>query len=266
MLGVKRVSLDDNFFELGGHSLLAAQVFSRLYRNHDIQLPLRKMFEAPTPAGLARLVEGVRAAPERQQAARIPRRESAGPAPLSFMQQRLWLLEQLNPGLSVYNLPSAFRIRGRLDVDALERAVDEVVRRHEATRTVLRWEGSEPVQEVVPELEIRLTPVVDLSNRPGPQREAEVLELLKSEASRAFDLTKGPLVRGSLYRLGPEEHAFFWMPHHAVWDGWSFDVFLNELDLLYTAFAKGEPSPFCRSPFATRTSPTGSGPSCKGKS
>jgi amino acid adenylation domain-containing protein len=244
VLGVKRVSVDDNFFDLGGHSLLAAQAFSRLQQRHGIALPLRRMFEAPSPEALARLVESQAksdVAPVKPPS--IPRRNDTGVAPLSLMQQRLWLLEKLDPGLSVYNLPSAFRFRGELYVEALVRAVNAIVERHEPVRTRFRVENGEPGQDVMPGIDLALSPVHDLSDRPAAQREAELLELLRAEAGRPFDLVKGPLVRGSLYRLAADEHVLFWMPHHAIWDGWSFDVFLNELDVLYTAFAAGKESP-----------------------
>jgi amino acid adenylation domain-containing protein len=244
VLGVRRVSIDDNFFELGGHSLLAAQAFSRLQQNHGIVLPLRRMFESPTAEGLARLVDGEakRAGPAEKPAG-IPRRAGSGAAPLSLMQQRVWLLEQLDPGLAVYNLPSAFRLKGELDIDALERAVNEIVRRHEPTRTTFHAEAGEPVQKILAELQVSLQPLVDLSERPAAEREAELLERLRVEAASSFDLVRGPLVHASLYRLAKDEHVFFWMPHHAIWDGWSFDVFLGEIDVLYAAFTKGLPSP-----------------------
>ncbi len=244
VLGVRRVSIDDNFFELGGHSLLAAQAFSRLQQNHGIILQLRRMFESPTAEGLARLVDGeVKGAGAADKPAGIPRRAGSGAAPLSLMQQRIWLLEQLYPGLAVYNLPSAFRLKGELDIDALERAVNEIVRRHEATRTTFHAEAGEPVQKILAELQVSLRPLVDLSQRPAAEREAELLERLRVEAAASFDLVRGPLVHASLYRLAKEEHVFFWMPHHAIWDGWSFDVFLGEIDELYAAFTKGLPSP-----------------------
>jgi amino acid adenylation domain-containing protein len=242
-LGVRRVSVEDNFFALGGHSLLAAQALSHLQTEHGIVLPLRKLFEAPTPAGLARLVEDAPEATAAPAATRIARRAEAGPAPLSLMQQRLWVLEQFNPGLAVQNLPSAFRLRGELDVPALERAINEIATRHEPIRTTLRWNGDDAVQEVRPELTFALVPLIDVSDLPAPEREAKLLEQLVADSARPFDLGAGPLVRTALYRLGPQEHVFFWLPHHAIWDGWSFDVFLSELDVLYGAFSKGQAAP-----------------------
>ncbi len=243
LLGVESVSVHDNFFDLGGHSVLAAQVLARLQRDHGIVLPFRKLFEAPTVAGLAALLPESQSTAAPQEKATISRLEEGAPAPLSLMQQRLWFLEQLDPGLAVQNLPSAFRIRGVLDTEALERAMQEILARHEVVRTVFGEQDGEPVQIVRADVTIRLLPLIDLSDVPAARREAHLIELLEERAARPFDLARGPLFTGALYRLGAEEHVLFWMVHHAVWDGWSFDVFLNELDALYGAFAHGKPSP-----------------------
>ncbi|MET0341935.1 MAG: amino acid adenylation domain-containing protein [Polyangiales bacterium] len=252
VLGARQVSVEDDFFALGGHSLLAAQALIRLSAEHGVQLPLRQLFENPSAARLGRVISGGDAgAPPAPPPLRIPRRDDDGPAPLSLMQQRLWVLEQFDPGLAVQNLPSAFRIRGALNLDAFGRALSEVTRRHEAIRTTLHWQGEQAVQKVRPELHFDLTPI-DLSNLPVPEREASLLERLRADAAKPFDLTEGPLVRAALYRLGPDEHVFFWLPHHAIWDGWSFDVFLAEMDALYGAFTQGEPSPLPSLPIRYR--------------
>ncbi|NLE87560.1 MAG: amino acid adenylation domain-containing protein [Myxococcales bacterium] len=243
LLGVESVSVHDNFFDLGGHSVLAAQVLARLQREHGIVLPFRKLFEAPTVAGLAALLPESQPTAAPRDAVTIPRLEEGAPAPLSLMQQRLWFLEQLDPGLAVQNLPSAFRIRGALNAEALERAIQEILARHEVVRTVFGEHDGEPVQIVRSDASIQLLPPIDLSDVPAARREAHLIELLEERAARPFDLARGPLFTGALYRLGPEEHVLFWMVHHAVWDGWSFDVFLHELDVLYGAFSQGKPSP-----------------------
>lgn len=248
LLGVPSVSVHDNFFDLGGHSVLAAQVLARLQRDHGIVIPFRRLFEVPTVAGLAGLVSDTETSSEAAAVAEIGRREDSSPAPLSLMQQRLWFLEQLDPGLAVQNLPSAFRIRGALQVEAFERAVQEVIRRQEAVRTVFGAQDGEPVQIVRADLSIALLPAIDLTEVPAARREAQLIELLEERAARPFDLASGPLFAGALYRLGAEEHVFFWAVHHAVWDGWSFDVFLHEIDVLYGAYAKGEPSPLAPLP------------------
>ncbi len=249
-LGMPRLGVHDNFFDLGGHSLLAAQVLARLAREHRIALGLRDMFEAPTVESLARLIE--RRTPEGMGHlhAPIPRREDQREAPASLMQQRLGFLEQLTPGQSAFNVPSSFRLRGRLDVDALERALNEIVRRHASIRTTFRWDDSGLVQVVAPELEIRLKPLVDLEGHARQDREVALQALLREKMRETFDLVRGPLFRATLFRLDPEEHVLSLVTHHMVWDGWSFDIYRRELDALYAAFRKGRPSPLADVPIS----------------
>jgi amino acid adenylation domain-containing protein len=166
----------------------------------------------------------------------IPRR-GPGPARQSMMQQRLWFLEQMDPGVNVFNLPSAYRVSGRLDADALERSLAAIVSRHEALRTTLAFEGEVPVQVIADHVRASIARV-DLTALPAPHREAEALRRIQQEANATFDLARGPLFRASLYRLDDEQHVFFFMPHHAVWDGWSFDVFMRELDTHYAAVVR----------------------------
>lgn len=244
VLGAKRVSSDANFFDLGGHSILAAQLLNAIKREQGVAIPLRTLFESPKPASLAKLLPAIEAPPTAASTSpTIPRQPDDAPALLSSMQQRLWILEQLDPGLAVYNLPSSFRIRGKLDIAAFERALQEIATRHESVRTVFREREGVVSQVVQESVALPLRPLVDLSSVPAAQRETELRKLLEVEAAKPFSLTAGPLVAAKLYRLADEEHVFFWNAHHVVWDGWSFDIFLHELDALYGAFASGQPSP-----------------------
>ena len=234
-LGLPRVGIHDNFFHLGGHSLLASQMIARLAREDGVAVPLRKIFEAPTVAQFAPLLAGSR------KAERIPRLDGNGPWPLSLVQRRLWMLEQLDPGRMVWNLPSAFRLKGRINVAALEKAVEEFVRRHETVRAKVRWEGDVPVQDVGPVPEVKL-PVEDLTHL---ALEADRLEtarrLIVDDVRRPFDLTAGKLYRVRLFKVGEDDHLLMWIPHHFAWDGWCFDLFLKEIDALYDAFRQGKP-------------------------
>jgi len=236
-LGLPRVGIHDNFFHLGGHSLLASQMIARLAREDGVAVPLRKIFEAPTVAQFAPLLAASR------KAERIPRLEGKGPWPLSLVQRRLWMLEQLDPGRMVWNLPSAFRLKGRINVPALEKAVEEFVRRHEAVRAQVRWEGDVPVLDVGPVPDLKLA-VEDLTHVPA---EAERLELARrlivDDVRRPFDLSAGKLYRVRLFKVGEDDHLLMWIPHHFAWDGWCFDLFLKEVDALYDAFRHGKPSP-----------------------
>ncbi len=189
VLRVERVGAEDVFFDLGGHSLLATRVMSRVRQAFSVDLPLRRLFEAPTVAGLARAID--QALGEGSEDAEIPplvrlRRDRER---LSFAQERLWFFERLHPGTATYNLASALRVAGALDVQALTRSVNEVVRRHESLRTTFDATGEETVQVVAPELVLGL-PVTDLRPLPEDEREAAAEARARGEASRPFDLGK----------------------------------------------------------------------------
>ncbi|HEU0053301.1 MAG TPA: condensation domain-containing protein, partial [Longimicrobium sp.] len=171
----------------------------------------------------------------------VPRADRDG-APLSFAQERLWFLDRLEPGSATYNIPEARRLGGALDARALERALGEIVRRHEALRTTFAEVDGSPVQVIAPFDGFTL-PVEDLSRLSGADREAEVRRRAGEEAMRPFDLTAGPLFRASLLRLGEEEHVLLLSMHHAVSDGWSMGVFFGELTALYAAYSEGRESP-----------------------
>ncbi|HEX2077915.1 MAG TPA: amino acid adenylation domain-containing protein, partial [Longimicrobium sp.] len=244
VLGVERVGAHDGFFELGGHSLLATRAASRARVAFGVEVPLRAIFEAPTAADLAVVVDGLLregagvAAPPVVPVPRDPLRAF----PLSFAQQRLWFIDRLQPGSAAYNLPAAMRIRGALDVGALHRAFTEVVRRHEALRTVLVDEGGEAMQVVLPAAPIPL-PVLDFSGLPREPGEAEALRRAGEEGQRPFDLSRGPLLRVALARLGEEEWLLCFTMHHVVSDGWSIVVLARELSTLYAAYREGGESP-----------------------
>jgi amino acid adenylation domain-containing protein len=242
ILGQAPVGIHDSFFELGGHSLLAARVVSRLRDVFGVELPLRALFERPTVEGLAAAVEEARgsagvAAPP---LVRAPRPD--GLLPLSFAQERLWVLDCMEPGTAVYNLPTPLRLAGPLDAVALEAALDAIVRRHEALRTTFAARGGRPAQIIAPPAGFPL-PRVDLAALPAPVREEELARLLAAEARRPFDLERGPLLRAALLRLSAEDHALALTAHHIVFDGGSAEVLMREMDLLYAAFAAGRPAP-----------------------
>jgi amino acid adenylation domain-containing protein len=162
-----------------------------------------------------------------------------GNLPLSSAQQRVWFLDQLEPGSSAYNIPLAYRLKGQLDVTALERSVREIVRRHEVLRTTFAAVNGQPIQVISPETDITL-PIVNLQELPEIERETETQRLVSEEAQQLFDLAKGPLLRVKLLRLVEEEHILLVTMHHIVSDGWSFDVFFQALSALYEAFSTGK--------------------------
>jgi amino acid adenylation domain-containing protein len=244
LLGVERVGAGDDFFERGGDSLLATRLVSRVWSAFHVELPLAALFEAPTPAALARRIEVALAAAEDAPVLPPPERLGASEGPLSFSQQRLWFLHQLEPASTAYHVPGAARLRGDLRPEVLERALGEIVRRHEALRTVFPAGGAPagPVQAVLPPPPLPL-PVVDLSALPAAAQAAETERRLAEQARLLFDLELGPLVRTALLRLGPAEQLLAVTMHHIVSDAWSLGIMLRELSALYPAFAAGRPSP-----------------------
>ncbi|MDW8319679.1 MAG: condensation domain-containing protein, partial [Anaerolineae bacterium] len=250
LLGVPRVGAHDNFFELGGHSISATRLMARVRDAFGVELPLRRLFEAPTVAGLAEAVDQARreaaglAAPPIKPLPRSaqPPHLPLTPPPLSFSQQRLWFLDQLEPNSPLYNIPAAVRLTGRLDVDTLERSVNEIVRRHEVLRTTFLTVDGQPQLRIAPTLALHL-PVHDLRSLSDEAREAAIQEALRQEAQQPFDLARGPLLRGRLLRLADDDHILAFTVHHIVSDGWSTGVLIEELAALYAAFSAGQPSP-----------------------
>ncbi len=249
LLGVAQVSVEDSFFELGGHSLLATQLVSRLRDTFKVEVSLRTLFEAPTLEGLAEAVERARLqalgvqAPPITPAARNPDvGRGDGALPLSFAQQRLWFLDQLEPGSPLYNIPAAARLNGALDLGVFQRCLDELADRHEILRTTIATVHGRPQQVIDAGGAIPLA-VVDLRGLAEQEREAEVRRRAAESARQPFDLERGPLLRVALLRLGDAEHVVLFTMHHIISDGWSMGVLIREIAALYDAFAAGRPSP-----------------------
>ncbi len=240
VLGIERCGVEDDFFALGGHSLLANQVVSRIRGSLGIELPLHIFFAFPTVAALAERVEaarrsGVAAAPPPLIAG-----EWRGDEPLSFAQQRLWFLNQLNRESTAYHVAVALRLNGALSPSALAASLGFVVERHETLRTTFALRLDGPVQVVAPPSGWRL-PVVDVARLGEAGREAEMHRLAQAEANRTFDLARGPLLRTLLIGLAEREHVFSLVMHHIVSDGWSMGILWQESMALYHAAVARKP-------------------------
>jgi amino acid adenylation domain-containing protein len=240
LLGHRRIGARDSFFERGGHSLMAIQLLGRIRRTFEADVPLGSFLEEPTIERLARLIERNLADGSPGERPPVVPVARDGPLPASFAQQRLWFLDQLEPGCASYHIPAAVRLEGRLDVPALELALNEVVRRHEVLRTTLVSDKGVPRQVIVERLDLPLS-VRDLSHLPGSRRESQALDWVRQEAERPFDLACGPLVRAGILRLSEHEHVALVTMHHAISDGWSIGILILELAELYGSFLRGEP-------------------------
>ncbi|MBA2674790.1 non-ribosomal peptide synthetase, partial [Ramlibacter sp.] len=237
LLQVPRVGRNDDFFELGGHSLLAMRLVSRLRHVLGAELSLGDVFEHAQLQALAATIQG--AAPGALSAIEPVPRDT--PLPLSFAQQRLWFLAQLESLSLAYHMPVGLRLSGPLDRAALQRALDRIVARHEALRTGFVQTGGDPVQVIAPADTGFTLAVHHLQGQPDAS--ALLQAWSTREATDAFDLERGPLIRGRLLVLGEEEHVLLLTMHHIVSDGWSMGVLTRELGALYAAFAEGRPDP-----------------------
>uniref|UniRef100_UPI00388F5B50 amino acid adenylation domain-containing protein n=1 Tax=Serratia marcescens TaxID=615 RepID=UPI00388F5B50 len=232
LLGVERVGRYDHFFELGGHSLMAVRLANRV-QQAGWQLPLQALFASPVLHVLAQALE-VAPAQEPQPILPVAR---DGELPLSFAQQRLWFLTQLEGMSETYHIPLALRLHGRLDRQALQHSLDALYARHESLRSRFITREDRPQVQILPANGLPLA-FHDLRRHP-----AQADTLCRQAATQPFDLTQGPLVRAALIRLADEEHLFLLTCHHIVSDGWSTGILLRELGALYGALRRGDADP-----------------------
>ncbi|RCJ26208.1 non-ribosomal peptide synthetase [Nostoc minutum NIES-26] len=281
VLKLEQVGIHDNFFELGGHSLLATQLLSRIRNIFKVELPLRELFARATVAELAQSIGQLQQQDlELSTPPILPRTENTQ-LPLSYAQQRLWFLDQLQPLGGLYNIPLTLRLVGVLNQTALEQSLQEIIHRHEALRTnfitvdgqpnqVIRKQGIEsrqqaagsrglpPIQTSKEQEIVRtsdpLAPtswtlsIIDCEDLPTSEKEIALQQLVQKQAIQGFNLADEPLVRATLVVLSETEHALLIYIHHIVSDGWSMGVFIRELAALYNAYSQGQPSPLAPLP------------------
>ncbi len=249
-LGLPGISVHDDFFELGGHSLLAAQLTSRLNRSLKINISMRTLFEAPTVARLAETIETQSVTGAITSRKPIEHLVDQNWMPASLMQERLWFLEKMYPGRVVYHAPSAHRLCGILDENAFEQAFREMMRRQSSLRTSFERDGHTVIQRIHDNVPIALFPAEDLSALAPDDRETKLLQRLDELTAETFDLNQAPLFKTRMFRLGDAEHVLFFMPHHIIWDGWSFDLVYDEISALYAAFSERRVSPLTDLPIS----------------
>jgi amino acid adenylation domain-containing protein len=245
VLGVEKVGVLDNFFELGGHSLIGVKLQSRINDAFDVEMQLRRIFEAPTIAELAKLLDGgseeTAAAPEILP---VPREENF---PLSFAQQRLWFLDQLEPNSPFYNIPTALRFQGRLHLAAFRQSLAVLIQRHESLRTTFGEQDGKPFQVFAEGIELPLE-IRDLTLQSVSEKEITVQQMALAEARQPFDLKTGPLFRATIIQLAETECVVLFTMHHIISDGWSVTVLIQELAALYQSFVNGQSSPLAELP------------------
>ncbi|MCY2977445.1 MAG: amino acid adenylation domain-containing protein, partial [Planctomycetota bacterium] len=243
VLGLAQIGIHDNFFALGGHSLLATRVIARISSALRVDLPMRKLFESPTITEFASEIETLRSGGLIANSTALMRvdRDQIDRLPLSFGQQRLWFLEQMEGELTAYNMPYGWKLRGSLDVEALRRALEEIVQRHEPLRTTFAILDDAPVQLIQPSGRFELL-VEDLSSFASEVQAAEIQRCCGLEAEKPFNLSTDLMLRASLLHLANDEHLLLLTMHHIASDGWSLSILWRELAGLYDAYSRGAES------------------------
>ena len=247
VLKVEAVGIYDNFFELGGHSLLATQVVSRIRNIFKVELPLRELFATATLGELALVIEQLQQQNLQLSAPPIVPRAKNTDLPLSYAQQRLWFLDQLQPLSAFYNVPVALRLVGTLNVAALEQSLQKIIHRHEALRTNFVTVDGQPTQVIQTQGNWKVS-IVDFKYLSTTEQEIATQQLAQQQAIQPFNLATEPLIRPTLIVLSKTEHALLVCMHHIVFDGWSVGVFVEELAALYNAYSQGQPSPLAPLP------------------
>jgi amino acid adenylation domain-containing protein len=259
VIGVVQIAPSDNFFEIGGNSLMAIKVLSRLRQALGSEIPIETIFNCLTPAALAQALEQkldqtktekntVQSQAHSQTGALAEKpvltrkEERPEPLPLSYPQQRLWFIDRLEKTSTQYHLPAVLHLKGKLNVKALEWAMNRIVSRHEILRTRFPEIEGEPSQLIEPDLPIHVV-LEDLTHLDGPTQQPRIQMALASEWERPFNLLTGPLLRSKVLKLGEQDHIFLITFHHIISDGWSYGVFNRELAALYQAFIEGRSDP-----------------------
>ncbi len=237
VLGLDKIGMLDNFFDLGGHSLLAMQVVARAHKIFQVEIPLSALFRESTIAGLASLIDELSRVIPRTQLPLVA--SSTESKPLSFAQERLWLIDQIFVGNIAYNMPLALKITGPLDLDALGKSLKDEVERHEVLRTYINIVDGKPAEKVATTVQVDL-PIHRMSNKPKKNSQHDIQNWLSLQAQTHLDVRHFPLFHASVLVVGPEEYIFIITFHHIIVDEWSISVFLQELQEFYDAHVESQ--------------------------
>jgi amino acid adenylation domain-containing protein len=238
VLGLERVGIHDDFLEIGGHSLLAIRLIARLREAFQIELHLATLFEFPTVASLAAKIENELNRGPDLSPLPLVRSSRVGPPRLSLAQQRLWILDQLDPGAPVHNIAIAVRVQGPLNITALAVSLNKVAERHDVLRMHVEMRGGLPVQVIASALNVNL-PSIDVDGVTKAEREVAAQQLAREEGRRRFDLSNGPLFRASLLKIDSDDYILVLAMHHIVSDGQSLEILVREMGSLYQHFSEG---------------------------
>jgi non-ribosomal peptide synthetase component F len=242
VLKVDLVGINDNFFILGGHSLLATQLVSRIRSSFKVELPLRSFFATPTVVELGQSIQQLQQEDLELTSPPILARVENVQLPLSYSQQRLWFLDQLEESSAIYNIPVGLRVQGKVNIAALEQSLQAIIARHEALRTNFITVDGETVQIIHAEIAWKLS-VVNLQDLPTNEIELTAQQLVEKQTIQPFDLANESLITATLLLLSETENVLIVCMHHIVSDGWSIGIFVKELTALYNAYAQGQPTP-----------------------
>jgi amino acid adenylation domain-containing protein len=242
VLKVETIGMNDNFFELGGNSLLATQIISRIRQTFSLEMSLRLLFEYPTIAQISEQISNTEQTHNSLLESPIDTRKSQIKLSLSFAQQRLWLLDQLQPNSTAYNLSYSFHIQGKLNISNFKKSIAEIVQRHEILHTNFVAIDGQATQVIANNIDFNL-PIIDLQYLTNKQRKIEAQKIAKQEAEKPFNLAEGSLFYVKLLQLSAEDFILLFNIHHIIFDAWSFGVLFDELKALYTAYYEGLTSP-----------------------
>ncbi|MEH6979841.1 condensation domain-containing protein, partial [Bacillus pseudomycoides] len=234
------IGVHDSFFELGGHSLLATQVVSRLREVFEINLPFHELFQYSTIEGLSQRITTLLQENKDYDISPLQPKERGERVPLSYAQQRLWFMDQLEPNSSLYNIPTAWRLKGQWGIEALEKGCNALIQRHEVLRTVIQEINGEPMQ-VIEAYTPKALQVIDLRHLSQEEKELRLKVLTQSEIKTPFHLSEGPLIRTQLIIMEEEELVLLCTMHHIISDGWSMGILLDEWFAMYQAFVEEKP-------------------------